>query len=48
MTFDEWFDSYAQTYSKDQWRLSDAWNAAVRAERDAAIANNTELEGKLE
>jgi hypothetical protein len=27
--FDKWFDAYSQTFSKDQWSLRDAWNAAV-------------------
>ena len=27
--FDRWFDVYARTYSKDQWKLKDAWDAAL-------------------
>lgn len=29
MSFDEWFETYSSTYSKDKWSLRDAWNAAL-------------------
>ena len=27
--FNEWFENYSSNYSKDQWRLQDAWAAAM-------------------
>jgi hypothetical protein len=45
--FDEWFDSYSRNYTKDQWRLEDAWEAGSADALTPHIAAEKEREEKL-